>query len=111
MRNHSYWKIIDEDGHKEVIEKVLECLRDLAELMGPSAIANQMDKIVEVINLLLNKKTECQTKGIGKGAGGEGNDEDEDYDDEEEDEEDEDLDHDEVILGNTTDLINALSVP
>ena len=63
----------------------------------------------------MDKKAYCQTKGKDKGGKEEGMDEDEEGDgfqdeDEEEDEDDEeDMDHDEIILGNTTDLIIELA--
>lgn len=66
---------------------------------------------------MLDKKAYCQTKA--KDFKGEVDDEDEtnEFEDEEDNEEDneededdeEDLDHDEIILGNTTDLIISLS--
>ena len=61
---------MEEEYHKEVIEKVLECIRDLAEEMGPAGIADYIDWIVTQIELLLDKEAPCQ-----KGRGGEGEDE------------------------------------
>lgn len=64
--------------------------------------------------LLLDKKAFCQSKA--KDFKGEVEDEDndefqddEEQDDEEDEEDEDDLDHDEIILGNTTDVIIALS--
>lgn len=75
--------------------------------LGPSAIEKHADKIVEVVLLLLDKKAHCQIKKGGKGENEEEDDEDEQHDDDEEDDDEdgEDLDHDEIILGNTTDVI------
>jgi Importin repeat 6 len=99
-----------------VIEKTLECIRDLCEELGPGSIINQVDRIVEIVNDLLDKKAFCQTKAKdfkGEVDDEEGGEDFEDGEDEggdsEEDDSDEDMDHDEIILGNTTDLINALS--
>ncbi len=62
----------------------------------------------------MDKRAFCQVKN--KDFGGEAEEEEEDADefkdepdDDEEDEDEEDLDHDEIILGNTTDVIIALS--
>jgi len=67
------------------------------------------------VNLLLDKKAFCQTKSKDfkgevdeEGSDFEDNQSGEDNDSEEDDDE-EDLDHDEIILGNSTDLVNALS--
>ena len=50
---------MEEEYHKEVIEKVLECIRDLAEEMGPAGIADYIDWIVSQIELLLDKSAPC----------------------------------------------------
>lgn len=96
---------VETDVHKEVIEKVLECIRDLAEEMGPASIQDHMDWIITTIEALLDKTATCQ-KGKGN-MENEGPEEDED--DESDEEDDEDLDHDELILGNATDVIISLS--
>lgn len=90
--------------HKEVIEKLLECIRDLAEEMGPASIADHLDWIISTVESLLDKTATCQGKGDMENQGPEEEDED---DSEEED--DEDLDHDELILGNATDVVISLS--
>lgn len=111
-----FFKIFEEEQNKEVIEKTLECMRELSEELGPGAIVNQIDKTVEIINLLLEKKAFCQTKtkdfegDVDDGENGEEfEDEQDDGIDDEEDEDEEDMDHDEIILGNTTDLVISLS--
>ena len=53
---------ISDDEHKEVIEKVLECIRDLAEEMGPASIADHMEWIVATIESLLDKTATCQSR-------------------------------------------------
>ena len=110
-----YFDLFDHEGNKEVIEKTLECFREMCEVFGPGAVEKHSDRIVETILLLLDKKAFCQTKGKEKGDKEEGMDEDDEGDgfqdeDEEEDEDDEeDMDHDEILLGNTTDLIIELA--
>lgn len=108
--------IFEDERNKEVIEKTIECIRDMCEEMGPGAIVNQIERIVNVILLLLDKKAFCQTKTkdfqgeVEEGEeGNEFEDEDQDDDNEEEEDEDDDIDHDEIILGNTTDLVISLS--
>jgi importin-4 len=110
-----YFELFDHEDNKEVIEKTLECFREMCEVFGPAAVEKHSDRIVEVILLLLDKKAYCQTKGKEKGEKEAGMDEDEeadgfqDEDEEEDEDDDEDLDHDEIILGNTTDLIIELA--
>lgn len=53
--------------------------------------------IMVSVDQLLSKEAKCQVKGAGEMA-----DSDED---EESDEDDEDMDHDEIILGNSTDVL------
>lgn len=84
------------------MEKVLENFRDIAAEMGPAAVTDYMEPILGVIEKLLDKKAVCQQKDAF--AMEDGQDDDNSCEEDEED-----LDHDEVILGNTTDLINELS--
>lgn len=87
---------MDEDS-KEVIEKVLECVRDLADEFGPAGIEHNVQMIMVSVDQLLSKEAKCQIKNAG---------EMEDSDEEEDsDEDDEDMDHDEIILGNSTDVL------
>lgn len=108
-----YYKIFEDEANKEVIEKTLECVREMCEELGPGAIVNQVDNISKYIIVFLEKKGFCQTKA--KDFKGEMDDQEdgEEFQDEEEededDEDDEDLDHDEIILGNTTDCIISLA--
>jgi len=37
---------MEEEIHKEVIEKVIECIRDVAEEMGPAGVVDYIDWIV-----------------------------------------------------------------
>ena len=85
-----------------MIEKVLECIRDIAEDMGPAAIFNHIDMIMEACEELLDKEAMCQFKEHkGQMVDGQANPE-ESSDDVDSDE---DLDHDELILGCVTDLL------
>ena len=101
-----YFKIFEQEDDKEVIERTLEALRELADCFGPAAFANTIQQVFKNVISLLTKKAYCQTL-----AGADGDDEDleddENAEDDEEQDEDEDdgIDHDEIILGNTTDLI------
>ena len=102
-----YFKLLDEEEEKEVIERTLEALRELADWFGPAAFANSLPQVVKYVKLLLEKKAHCQT-GVKDGEDGEDLEDiegEEDDDDEEEEEEDDGIDHDELILGNTTDLM------
>jgi len=94
--------------HKEVIEKTLECIRDLADEMGPDSIEEHLEWIVVSLEQLLDKTAPCQTgKGMDDDGPEDGGDEEDESDDSQADD-DEDLDHDELILGNVTDLIVSL---
>lgn len=87
---------------------MLECIRDLCDEMGPGAIEEHLEWIVVSLEQLLDKTAPCQTgKGMDDDGPEEQGDDDDSGDDEEDD--DEDLDHDEIILGNSTDLIVSLS--
>ena len=54
-----YFDLFENEDNKEVIEKTLECFREMCEVFGPGAIEKHSDKIVEVILLLLDKKAHC----------------------------------------------------
>ena len=98
-----------EEDNKEVIERTLDCIREMCEVLGAGAIVNKLEDLVKVLLQLLDKKAFCQLKGGAGNANMDEDDEDGEKDDEEEEEDEEDLDHDEIILGNTTDLIIDLS--
>lgn len=107
-----FFELFEAEDNKEVIEKTLECLREMCEVFGPAAIAPHADKIVETLLLLLDKKAYCQVKGAGSGEKAAGDDEDEEgeeHDEDDDDDDEEDMDHDEIILGNTTDVIIELA--
>lgn len=38
-----YYKIFEDEANKEVIEKTLECIREMCEELGPGSIVNQLD--------------------------------------------------------------------
>jgi len=57
-----YYKIFEDEANKEVIEKTLECLREMCEELGPGAIVNQLQQITNHMILFLDKRAFCQTK-------------------------------------------------
>ena len=108
-----YFKIFDQEEDKSVIERVLENMIQMSEDLGPAAFEQTMDQVMKYLIQFLEKKAYCQTKMMP----GE-KDEDledvedenpEDDEDEEEEEEDDGIDHDEIIFGNTSDVIIALA--
>jgi len=111
-----FYNVFEEEDNKEVVERVLENLTELANDFGP-AVFNQdnLNKIIQIIIKFLDKRTFCQTKVMEmdeedlEGEEGEDAGDVEDLSGEEESEEDDGIDHDEIILGNVTDLIIAIS--
>ena len=97
-----FQKLFSDEEDKEVVEKVLECIRDIADDMGPGGIASNVPMIMAALEGLLDKETRCQT------GDKRGNDLEED-DEEDEESDSEDYDHDEIILGNTTDVIISVA--
>ena len=101
--------IFEREEKKEVIERVLENLREMAEDLGPCVFANNLEELVKHINLFLEKKAFCQT-GTVADMDGEGDDDNvEEISDDEESEGDDGIDHDEIIFGNVSDLIIGLA--
>ena len=70
--------------------------------MGPAGLANNLDLVMASLEQLLEKSARCQIKM----GGGDMDDSDEQ---EQSESEDEDLDHDEIILGNATDVVISVS--
>lgn len=71
-------KLLKDESNKEVIEKVLECIRDLSDEMGPAGVMDHIDLIVGHLEKLLDKDALCQTRGkeaLSDGIGGEDDDE------------------------------------
>lgn len=88
-------------------------MRELCEDLGPAAFQLNTPQIMKYVALFLNKKAFCQTKMMEgendddlEDIEGEGPDED---DGSEEESEDDGIDHDELIFGNTSDLIIAMA--
>ena len=108
------FKVLDTEDDKEVVERVLENLRELGEELGPAAYTGVIEEVMKYIVIFLTKKAYCQTL-----QGAEEDDEDledvkegdgpDDEDDEEEEEGDDGIDHDEIIFGNVTDLVLELA--
>jgi len=109
-----FFQVFEEEDNKEVVERVLENLSELANDFGP-AVFNEdiMNRLTETIIKFLDKKTFCQTKVMDIPEDELDEDEKDDVIEEqsedEESEEDDGIDHDEIILGNVTDLIIAIS--
>ena len=99
-------EIIETEVSKEVVEKVLECIRDMADEMGPDSVIDHIDWIIDLIEQLLDKTALCQNPQAKEERGP---DEEGDDDDDSDEDSDEDLDHDELILGNATDLTTSLA--
>ena len=53
-------EVMESEMSKEVVEKVLECIRDLADEIGPDAVIDHVDWIVGTIEQLLDKTSMCQ---------------------------------------------------
>ena len=102
-----------------MIEKALECLRDLCEELGPDAVEKHLDAVIHHLTLLLEKQAYCQThvlQGEDKKEEGEGSGEDAEVSsgsegefEDEKSESDDEHEHDEVILGNTCDALDGLA--
>jgi len=106
-----FYSLFEKEDNKEVIERALENLREIAEDFGPGAYVNQMDNFVKYVNMFLDKKTYCQCGAMGDDEDHEDVDEanpEEDYGSEEEEGID-GIDHDELILGNVTDIVIAVA--
>ena len=103
-----YYKLFDEEDEKEVIERAIVNLSELAEELGPAAFRNQIPKVTDYIIKFLEKKTFCQT-GEPENPEDASDVIEEDSEEAEDDDEDDDIDHDEIILGNISDFINALA--
>ena len=52
--------LFNQEENKEVIEKVLECIRDLADEFGPSGIEDNINLIMGSLDQLLEKSARCQ---------------------------------------------------
>lgn len=104
-----YIKLLEQEEEKEVIESVLERLRDFCEQFGPAVMAEQLDKIVALLITFLDKQAFCQTKVLKDEDPDDLEDCDEDNEDDEEEEGDDGIDHDELIFGNVSDVIIALA--
>ena len=98
-----FFETFKQEENKEVIERVLENMREMLIDFGPAVFVMHAPKVIEIIIAFLQKKTFCQSGDFGDDN--EVEDVNPEEDDEEEEEEDDGIDHDEVILGNVTDLI------
>ena len=77
--------------------------------MGPGALEDHLELIIVFIEQLLDKTHVCQTgKAMESEEDGPTDEQDDDDSGDEEEDDDEDLNHDELILGNISDLIVSL---
>ena len=58
-------QLFQQEDSKEVVEKVLECVRDIADELGPSGIEAHLDLIMGAVEQLLEKSARCQISGKG----------------------------------------------
>ena len=54
-----YYRIFEDEANKEVIEKTLECIREMCEELGPGSIVNQVNNLNNMVLLLLDKQAFC----------------------------------------------------
>jgi hypothetical protein len=54
-----YQTLVNDEQNKEVMEKMLMCLKDLAEEMGPASLEQNVDLVVSSLELFLEKATFC----------------------------------------------------
>ena len=54
-----YFKLFDDEDNKEVIERALENIIEVAEDFGPNAFYQCMDKLVNYLIMFLKKETYC----------------------------------------------------
>jgi hypothetical protein len=57
-----FYKVFDDEQNKEVIEKVLENIREIAEELGPAGVDTQMESLTKYMILLLKKEAFCNIK-------------------------------------------------
>ena len=50
---------LQSDDEKEVIEKVLENIRDMADEMGPDSVKSYIEPIITAVETLLDKEAFC----------------------------------------------------
>jgi len=79
-----YFKLLEQEDDKEVIESVLERLREIAEAFGPASIGARVEELVPVLIRFLEKKAFCQTKMMVDENEGDLEDCDDDEEDEDE---------------------------
>jgi hypothetical protein len=92
-----FTSFMKDEGNKEVIEKVLECIRDIADEMGPAGVMEHIEFIITSLETLLDKDAVCQTRGKEAQSDGVGGEDDDEPEDHESEEDEEDLDHDVMI--------------
>ena len=54
-----YFKLFDQEDNKEVIERALENIIEVAEDFGPAAFDQCLDKLINYLIMFLKKETYC----------------------------------------------------
>ena len=54
-----FTSFLHDEINKEVVEKVLECIRDIADEMGPAGIIDHIELIITSLENLLDKDAAC----------------------------------------------------
>ena len=94
--------VFDTEDSNDVIERMIQSLIEITDILGPAIFEDRLDQILLLINNLLeNKNFGVDTK---EGEGGEG-----DFEDVEEGHEEEEIDHNEMVLANVTELITSVA--
>ena len=93
--------VFDTEDSNDVIERMMQSLTELTDVLGPAIFENRLDQILVLINNLLENK---DFGANPKEEGGEG-----DFEDLEEGHEEEDIDHNEMVLANVTELITSVA--
>lgn len=52
-------RLFADERTKEVIEKTMECVRDIADEMGPAGLENHLELIMKSVEDLLDKTAFC----------------------------------------------------
>ena len=94
--------VFDTEDANDVIERMMQSLIEVTDVLGPAVYEDRLDQILILINNLLeNKDFGAEPK---EGEGGEG-----DFEDLEEGHEEEDIDHNEMVLANVTELVTSVA--
>jgi len=93
--------VFESEDDNDVIERMMQSLIEITDILGPAIYVNRLDQILLLINNLLENKNfnvDHEDKGEGDFEDVEG-----EHDDEEE------IDHNEMVLANVTELITGIA--